>query len=380
MRDFTAGLIPVVSPSPGDRPSNVIVVHGINASISAIMFHCLTTDRFSQARVAPVDIVNGQGRMWVRFETASEGLRALGAAARLGQSEAAYFSSDSEFHDAATYSRDQWTLESEDVEMAPPPPAAASGTTSPGPSLLHEATPATPATTAVPSDSPIVAVATAAAETSPSPAPTASTTPAASRESVREPPRALRAMMREAASSMVKPSLEERLLDSAVTAPTPLADRLSDPPASLAPPLPTPLAQRLARSAPPLASRLSEPEEEPPSKRQKLAADPTLIAPSSASPSPSTPPSKRKRRGTRAGRLVKEQRAAREKCKAEAEALAAQAEATGDTSLLAWIPTLAVVAEEEAREMGEIDGTAGWSHEGDDDDDDAPIAGPFRWR
>ncbi|KAJ6459825.1 hypothetical protein DFH09DRAFT_1115028 [Mycena vulgaris] len=344
--------------------------------------------------------------MWIHFETASEGLRALGAAARLGQSEAAYFSSDSEFLDAATYSRDQWTLESEDVEMGPLPPTRASVTSLPEPPLPCEAAPTTPAApvayaaTATPaassaSTSPAAHAAPVVAIATPSPGPSTPTAPAALRRPVRAPPRAPRAMRMETTSSVAKLLLEERLSEPVAPllaerlsnpATTALASRLSDPPTPS--PLPPPLAQRMADSAPPLINRISGPEVEPPLKRQKLAASPTPPASSSASASssvvpsasPSAAPSKRKRRGVRAGHLVKEQQVAREKRRVEAEALAAQAEATGDTSLLDWIPMLAVVAEEEALELGGIDGTAGWLHEGDDDDDDAPIAGPSRLR
>ncbi|KAJ6600050.1 hypothetical protein DFH09DRAFT_1303404 [Mycena vulgaris] len=120
--DEHGGGMDVDEPAASNRPSNVVVARGIDSSVSAIMFRHLATDAFSQARAAPPAIVNGQGRMWIRFETASEGLRALGAISRIGRTEDASFSSDSEFHEAATYSRDLWSLETEDIEMAPPLP------------------------------------------------------------------------------------------------------------------------------------------------------------------------------------------------------------------------------------------------------------------
>ncbi|KAJ6599379.1 hypothetical protein DFH09DRAFT_1071118 [Mycena vulgaris] len=314
--------------------------------------------------------------MWIRFETASEGLRALGAISRIGRTEDASFSSDSEFHEAATYSRDLWSLETEDIEMAPPLPEK----TPPASPLVSAVAPRSPSPPAGPLVSAAEVPPPAPVATATPPAPVAAAAPSAPVTTAMnsgppQAPRAPRAMLRGAESFLAKLSLEKRLTDPP---PAPLADRLSDPPYSPLPP-PTSLAQRMACSAPPLASRISEPEEPPP-KRQKRAAvqTPTASSSASASPSPAASPSKRKRRGVRAGRLVKEQQAARKKRREEAEALAAQAEATGDTSLLSWIPTLAVVAEEEAREMEEIDGAAGWSHEGDDDDDIAPIAGPSR--
>ncbi|KAJ6591767.1 hypothetical protein DFH09DRAFT_1306476 [Mycena vulgaris] len=382
----------VDEPTLGDLPSNVVVVDGINASISAIMFHRLTTDSFSQARVSPLAIVNRRGRMWVRFETASEGLRALGAAARIGQSEAAYFSSDGEFHDVATYSRDQWSLETEDVEMAPPVPEAAELVLpavlpvppTPIPSAPTSSPPLAPTLPPPPASKPPLPP-SVTSTTTPSlqpPSPEASTAvsvsclPSADPSTVctadAGPPRAPRAMRREAESSLSKLSLGDRLSDPALT---PLAQRLSDP----RPPFPPPsLAQRMADSAPSLAARMSSPGEEPPPKCQRTVA--VTGEPLSMAPTTPASPSKRKRRGTRAGRIVKEQKVAWEKRKAEAVALAAQAEATGDSSLLSWIPTLVIVADEEAREMEELDGMAGWSHEGDDDDDDLPIAGPSRLR
>ncbi|KAJ6570593.1 hypothetical protein DFH09DRAFT_1313193 [Mycena vulgaris] len=372
----------VDEPTASDQPSNVVVVDRIDPSISAILFHRLTTDGFSQAHVSPLAIVNGRGRMWVRFETASEGLHALGAAAQIRRSEAAYFSSDGEFHDAATYSRDQWSLETEDVEMAPPAPEVAEvalPVASPSPIPSISAFPSLPAPTPLfpPPTTPT------AASTSQLPVPEASTAasapclPPAVLSAIgtadTDPPRAPRAMLREAESSLSRLSLEDRLSDPVAT---PLAQRLSDP---LPRPPPPSLTQRMASSAPSLATRMSSPGEEPPSKRQCTAAV-TGAEPIPVTPATPPPPSKRKRHGTRADRLVKEQKAAREKRKAEAEALAAQAEATGDSSLLSWIPTLVIVTDEEVREMEELDGTAGWSHEGDDDDDDLPIAGPSRLR
>ncbi|KAJ6533914.1 hypothetical protein DFH09DRAFT_1325567 [Mycena vulgaris] len=365
--DEHGGGMDVDEPAASDRPSNVVVAHGIDSSVSAIMFRHLATDTFLQARAAPLAIVNGQGRMWIRFETASEGLRALSVRARIGCTEDASFSSDSEFHEAATYSRDLWSLETEDVEMTPPLPEK----TPPVSPLVSAVVPRSPS----PPAGPLVS-----ASEVPPPAPIATATPpapvaTAMSSGPSQAPQAPRAMLRSTESFLAKLSLEKQLTDPPLA---PLADRLSDPPFSPLPPL-TSLAQRMVCSAPPLASRISEPEEPPP-KRQKMAAGqtPTTSSSTSSSPSPAASPSKCKQCGVCAGRLVKEQRAAREKRREEAEALAAQPEAAGDSSLLSWIPTLAVVAEEEAREMEEIDGTAGWSHEGDDDDDIAPIAGPSR--
>ncbi|KAJ6597764.1 hypothetical protein DFH09DRAFT_1071732 [Mycena vulgaris] len=288
--------------------------------------------------------------MWIRFETASEGLRALGAISRIGRTEDASFSSDGEFHEAATYSRDLWSLETEDSSWERPLHRCELGV------IASPADPAYPASSA-----------SAVSPTSDA-CPASAVNPASSMGHAKR-----RRVL------LVETTLEDHLSDAPPVPLTSLAqrllsklsleDRLSD-----APPVPL----RLSCSAPPLASRISE-AEEPPSKRQKLAAMTSPAPPVAPSPSPSASPSKRKRRGNRAGRLVKEQRATCEKHKAEAEALAAQAEATGDSTLLEWIPTLAVVAEEEAREMEEIDGAAGWSHEGDDDDD-PPIAGPSRLR
>ncbi|KAJ6493858.1 hypothetical protein DFH09DRAFT_1104319 [Mycena vulgaris] len=249
--------------------------------------------------------------MWIRFETASEGLRALGAISRIGRTEDASFSSDGEFHEAATYSHDLWSLETKDVEMRPPSPKREPPTT-----------PLTP--TIVPSlpSPPLVLLPASAVSPTSDAHPTRMHTP-----HVLSTPRAPRAMLKDT-ESLSKLSLE---------------DRLSDAPSV---PL-TSLAQRLSCSTPPLASQISDAEKEPPSKRQKLAAMTSPAPPVTPWPSPSTSPSKRKWRGTRVRRLVKEQQAMREKRKAEAEALAAQAEATGDSTLLEWIPTLVVVAEEE---------------------------------
>ncbi|KAJ6600051.1 hypothetical protein DFH09DRAFT_1303405 [Mycena vulgaris] len=162
-------------------------------------------------------------------------------------------------------------------------------------------------------------------------------------------------MLRGAESFLAKLSLEKRLTDPP---PAPLADRLSDPPYSPLPP-PTSLAQRMACSAPPLASRISEPEEPPP-KRQKRAAVQSRLPPP------------RPRPAFACGIAVQAQAA-----RGRRRRLSQRKRRQRVTSLLSWIPTLAV-AEEEAREMEEIDGAAGWSHEGDDDDDIAPIAGPSR--
>ncbi|KAJ7459192.1 hypothetical protein B0H11DRAFT_2242759 [Mycena galericulata] len=131
---------------PEETPSNVVVVRGLDSSISATMFRAMSRDVLYSSNAQPGAIFQGQGMMWMRFSSRDDGLRSFGALSQLGRKSSgeqisAFFSTDAEFEEAMRYTTDQWTMEierdeeiriMEDEERAMPvdePPSTSSSTT-----------------------------------------------------------------------------------------------------------------------------------------------------------------------------------------------------------------------------------------------------------
>ncbi|KAJ7161451.1 hypothetical protein C8R43DRAFT_1123897 [Mycena crocata] len=121
----------VVEPRPA--PTNVLVVNGLDANTSAVMFRVMAGDSFLAASTYPVAIFNGQGRMWLRFASVSAALRVMGTIrSSVGDLEVVH-EPDALFVENAGYSRDHWTADSTAgtgiFEGPPDPqPAVADGT------------------------------------------------------------------------------------------------------------------------------------------------------------------------------------------------------------------------------------------------------------
>ncbi|KAJ7081646.1 hypothetical protein B0H15DRAFT_953004 [Mycena belliarum] len=419
------------------RLDTVVVLDGLDPSLSALHFQRLATDALHRALARPLHIINAQRRMWLRFDTSSEGMRAYGALAQLHQGISASFATDVEFLEAARYTRDIWTplLEQDDFEsqdgaaasaplstmaqIAPiaapasstgaalaehaPPPSAVAGSPLIVPAPQHdgeassaglaperseaEVVRAPLADTPTRSGPPAVAVPSIAL-TRPAPAPGSG---AAARAPPREP-RAMRSGL--SVPSAARPTLSARLTDpgplpcdlaaewrvprplvNRLSSATPLRDRLS---ARSGPP--PPLVQRLADSAPPLASRLLDRLPQSFFDRLANASEPPVKRVPSPTDDVLGEPPKKRRRGRRSGHRVHEQDALRAQRQAEAEA-------TGDQSLIDLAHTVEMVAEEEVEE-GEIEDAIEASLGGEevaeswamdvDDEDIAPVAGPSR--
>ncbi|KAJ7434246.1 hypothetical protein B0H11DRAFT_2258545 [Mycena galericulata] len=109
---------------PEESPSNVVVVRGLDSSISATMFRAMSRDALYSSNAQPETIFRGQGMMWMRFTSRDDGLRSFGALSQLGRRSSeeqisAFFSTDAEFEEAMQYTTDRWTTEVErDEERA----------------------------------------------------------------------------------------------------------------------------------------------------------------------------------------------------------------------------------------------------------------------
>ncbi|KAJ7464560.1 hypothetical protein FB451DRAFT_1403230 [Mycena latifolia] len=416
------GGMDVDEPEPFELPTSVVVLDGLERTLSAEDFRRTTADLLYRAQVCPTAIVHGQGRMWARFPSVAQGTRAFGALSDWWHNVNARFASEAEFAEAAAYAPDFWPPAAEDAVMSSPVPEAQSlAIANPGPEALPtqepgSATPEAPLPSTSPSErspasspvqsplspraaspagtvsphSTLVAMRTTESVASP-PRPLIPLPRSVGRPAPPEPPTAPRAMRLETAVLLPRPSLGDRLTDPPGPPPLPLSQRVAAT---------VPLAQRLATSAPPLAEQISEPhsnsffvhishnhphpqrdrgEEPAPAKCQKLAArlggPAQPVASSSSVTLDDAPPTsedavvpKKNKRGKRGGRLVKEQERIKEKRKLEREALLEQVALTGDTSLLDWLPTLEAVEDAEMEEAANS-----WR---DDDKDIAPDAAP----
>ncbi|KAJ7108801.1 hypothetical protein C8R44DRAFT_884830 [Mycena epipterygia] len=115
-------------PEEGGIATCVIVLDGLDDSITAVMFRAFARDALWNARAEPTSIVHGQGRIWVRFVDATGGLRAFGSLHSLGYDVRASWASLDDFEEAARYSRDLWTPETTAEEAAAPGTSEASDT------------------------------------------------------------------------------------------------------------------------------------------------------------------------------------------------------------------------------------------------------------
>ncbi|KAJ7746407.1 hypothetical protein B0H16DRAFT_1726582 [Mycena metata] len=104
-------------------PSNVVILDGVDESVSAAIFRGLAADALFQARAAPVSILRAQGRMWLRFADTTNGRRAQGALGSLAPGVRATYTSEREFENVAQYTHDIWT---EELEEDGPMPATVS--------------------------------------------------------------------------------------------------------------------------------------------------------------------------------------------------------------------------------------------------------------
>lgn len=121
-------------------------------------------------------------------------------------------------------------------------------------------------------------------------------------------------------------------------------------------------------------------------KRSKLDLEPGEVAEGKEEGTEEAIPRKKKvRRGTRAGRIAKENQRIRDERARQAEELFDAAEENEDGSFVEWVSTLDVVAEAEAAEAIEAEFLAGNGPEEEEArrwepmvDDDPPIAqGPY---
>ncbi|KAJ7092800.1 hypothetical protein B0H15DRAFT_799282 [Mycena belliarum] len=364
--------------------SNVIALSGLDPQVTSLMFRSFTADALYAVRATPLAMVQGQGRMWVRFESITEARRAFGALVQMNGALAGSYEPDGAFNDAYTYSQDRWTMQTtQGLEL----PRLAIVTGNADAALNAERFIATATQDARATGSEERSVAASLSQPRPAATPPASTggverflaapPPASSSAAPASPltispvapplaiPRAPRSM-RATENAFRRLTLNERLESSPAPAPVPLADRLT-----------TPLAERLSEPAS-LAERLSNPV--PLAERMDWPGDHTTsakrarLAPTaSEGEGPGATGKKKVRRGRRAGRQVREQDEIRARFRAEAEALTQRAEETGDASLLAWVPTLELAAE---MEVDEEEARAYWAA-GDEDMDISPaIAGP----
>ncbi|KAJ7094758.1 hypothetical protein B0H15DRAFT_947146 [Mycena belliarum] len=390
--------------------SNVIALNGVDSQVTSLMFRAFAADALYAVRARPLGMVHGQGRMWVRFESITEARRAFGALIQMNGELAGSYEPDGAFHDAYTYSRDRWTVQTTDNLVAENPPVA--------PMEVNLAPPAVSVASAIgagvpargsserflaaqlPTPAPPADPSTAASSRSSTSAPTAGP-PLSSPAQVTEPPFALRATATgrvderpSAASPSTAPpaaprstplaprsmiaterafrrlTLSERLADTST--PTQASELPSSRGVSLAERLTTPLADHLSDPVP-LAQRLGPLKESATTDRALPAAPKRARAP--ASEASDEPPARKKvRRGKRAGRQTREQEEIRARFRAEAEAMVQRADETNDPELLAWVPTLELAAE---MEVDEEEARALWLAAEDDDMDISPaVAGP----
>ncbi|KAJ6469216.1 hypothetical protein C8R47DRAFT_1223075 [Mycena vitilis] len=101
-------------------PSNVVVVGGLDDSTSALMFRNLSSSALFRSSARPLSIIRAQGRMWLRFADVTEGRRAFGALGSVAYGLEVAHRSDAEFREAYGYTRDIWDLELEKDELNVP--------------------------------------------------------------------------------------------------------------------------------------------------------------------------------------------------------------------------------------------------------------------
>ncbi|KAJ7159502.1 hypothetical protein C8R46DRAFT_1224094 [Mycena filopes] len=113
--------VDVNGPTEAERPSECVVLDGVDSEHTAAMFQGFSADQLWGARARPTAILNARRRIWLRFATVEEGQRALGAMANLGYGVEASFTSVYSFEDARLYTRDIWTpdLMEDIVESTP---------------------------------------------------------------------------------------------------------------------------------------------------------------------------------------------------------------------------------------------------------------------
>ncbi|KAJ7449716.1 hypothetical protein B0H11DRAFT_2247056 [Mycena galericulata] len=368
------GGMDVDEPTPEETPSNVVNIDGLDSSIDAVMFRRLASDAFFTNGATPLTIFRGQGRMWVRFATTTEGRRAFRSLARL-QPGLSVVSTDATFSEAITYSCDVWTwalepsaddvamgeLDTEERLRAAPveEPTLPSSAPSKPRSPVEESSPVMPDETTSVVEAPF---APAPAAVDPPSAPAPAVEPSGPPRPIPMAPKSLRVPPNPfwtpaargtsdspstskwftAMAAAKRPDLPVRpKLSELPTRPRrTLEDRLSSP---------VPLAQRMASSAPSLAQRMRNPpygfpnrgapgpSTSPHKKQQRrpsaAAALPTPPLPppqlplSLPLPAPSIMAHKKVRCGKRYGRLVREM----EELKAERHRLAILAESTQET-------------------------------------------------
>ncbi|KAJ7843045.1 hypothetical protein B0H13DRAFT_1909573 [Mycena leptocephala] len=101
----------VDEPDPRDAPSNVVVIDHLDANIDALMFRGLAADALYSCKVKPLVILCGQGRMWLRFGTTTEGRKAFGALGSIAEGLEVSYSPDAVVDEVARYTRDIWLPE-----------------------------------------------------------------------------------------------------------------------------------------------------------------------------------------------------------------------------------------------------------------------------
>ncbi|KAJ7920732.1 hypothetical protein B0H13DRAFT_1867232 [Mycena leptocephala] len=421
----------VDEPDPREAPSNVVVIDNLETSIDAVMFRGLAADALYSCRVSPLVILRGQGRMWLRFSTTTEGRLAFGVLGSIAHGLQVSYSPNAMIDEVVRYTRDIWLLEttagvsfvetrdaptmlqSMDASVEPVPP------TLPTPSVAASSSP-----TILPEDNtgehpPILAAEEAPCAASPDVAIPVIEVMHPMEEITPSPPVIDTSTMGQSSTSSVSgtetpvhrlaPTAPRAMRGASTAEKVPLAEHFSDP-------RPTPLLRRLSGAVVPLQQRLSEP-------RQPLADRLSARTPTSAplldrldlkgkQPGPSarcpadrrhasgtpasyegedrvdvesTPKRKKVRRRTRAGRSVKEMA----RIRAESSARASLGEAEASSSVAAnpgmeESSSMTIDLPDIELEEGEVTAWIGEDEEmpdarwGDEEDDDRPMAGPSR--
>ncbi|KAJ7473555.1 hypothetical protein FB451DRAFT_1398663 [Mycena latifolia] len=303
------------------------------------MFRALVNDALYAASAHPLGIVRGQGRMWVLMPNISEAQRAFGVLVMLDGRLSGSFAVEGAFQEASQYSRNRWspaaTADTDLTEPAASPPAEAR------PELERFTAAPLPAL-GISADNTITPATIDAQSVAPLPAPMVAPLPV--------------------------PSMSEAAIPNACRTRPPAALANASPIRPLAEHLSTPQPQRLPGSAPPgprarpLASRIA-----PPTLAERLAHSPPL--------EDNRVGKKVRMEPTDGADASEAQTSSPKKRKAQASEIMAQAEAESDPSLLAWLPTLEVVAE-----LDEEGASFGWGDDEDDDMDIGPVAGPSNFR
>ncbi|KAJ7781710.1 hypothetical protein DFH07DRAFT_764735 [Mycena maculata] len=91
--------------------TNIVVLDNLDCNVTALVFHGLAADAFHAANVRPLGIVNGQGQMWIQFEDIMAGRHVHAPLALLTPGICASFTSKAAFLDAGQYSFNVWTPE-----------------------------------------------------------------------------------------------------------------------------------------------------------------------------------------------------------------------------------------------------------------------------